>query len=86
MARNVPLALAINTEKARSELIIINVLLEVKEQVANQISLFSGIEFTVDRNKGLRSFSNYQTILLTLIKRLIILTILKKSLRFWFIS
>lgn len=30
LARNVPLALAINTEKARSELIIINILVEIK--------------------------------------------------------
>lgn len=59
LLRNVPLALAMNTEKARSELIIINVLLEVKEQVANQISLFSGVEFTVDRNKGLNGFCDY---------------------------
>jgi hypothetical protein len=59
LLRNVPLALAMNTEKARSELIIINVLLEIKEQVANQVSLFSGVEFTVDRNKGLNGFCDY---------------------------
>ncbi len=33
---NIPLALAINTEKARSELIIINILLEIKKLAMNQ--------------------------------------------------
>jgi len=46
LQRNVPLALSINTEKARSELIIINILLEIKETATNEISLFSGIDFT----------------------------------------
>lgn len=59
LTRNVPLALSINTEKARSELIIINILLEVKEQLANQISLFSGVDFTVDKDKGLNGFCDY---------------------------
>ncbi|NOQ34664.1 MAG: hypothetical protein GQ569_02065 [Methylococcaceae bacterium] len=38
LRRNLPLALAINTEKARSELVIINILLEVKELTNNTIS------------------------------------------------
>lgn len=59
LKRNVPLALAINTEKARSELIIINILLEVKTQLADQISLFSGIDFNVDKEKGLTGFCDY---------------------------
>jgi hypothetical protein len=59
LERNVPLALAINTEKARSELIIINILLEVKEQLGNRVSLFSGIDFTVDKDKGLNGFCDY---------------------------
>ncbi len=59
LKRNVPLALAINSEKARSELIIINILLEVKEQLHDKISLFSGIEFTVDKEKGLNGFCDY---------------------------
>lgn len=57
--RNVPLALAINTEKARSELIVINILLEVKEQLKEKISLFSGIDFNVDKDKGLTGFCDY---------------------------
>ena len=59
LERNVPLALAINTEKARSELIIINILLEVKEKLSEKISLFSGIDFNVDKEKGLTGFCDY---------------------------
>ncbi|GAK52620.1 hypothetical protein U14_03872 [Candidatus Moduliflexus flocculans] len=59
LKRNLPLALAINTEKARSELIIINILLELKEQLANNISLFSGIDFNVDKEKGLAGFCDF---------------------------
>lgn len=59
LKKNVPLALAINTEKARSELIIINILLEVKTQLVDQISLFSGIDFNVDKDQGLSGFCDY---------------------------
>ena len=59
LARNVQLALSINTEKARSELIIINILVEAKEMLADSISLFSGIDFTVDRERGLSGFCDY---------------------------
>lgn len=59
LKRNVPLALAINTEKARSELIIINILLEVKEKFQGKLSIFSGIDFNVDREKGLTGFCDY---------------------------
>ncbi len=38
----VPLATAINTEEARSELIIAQVLTEARRQTNHQISLFSG--------------------------------------------
>jgi hypothetical protein len=59
LKRNVPLALSINTEKARSELIIINILLEVKEKLSDKISLFSGIDFNVDKERGLNGFCDY---------------------------
>lgn len=59
LKRNLPLALAINTEKARSELVIINILLELKEQLTNSISLFSGIDFNVDKEKGLAGFCDF---------------------------
>ncbi len=59
LKRNVPLALAINTEKARSELIIINILLEIKDKFPDKISLFSGIDFNVDKEKGLTGFCDF---------------------------
>jgi hypothetical protein len=54
-----PLATAINTEKARSEFIIAPILAEVLRQVNYQISLFSGTEFDVDREKGLTGYCDY---------------------------
>jgi len=48
----VPLALAIDTEKARSELIVAPLLAKLKLGLAN-VSLFSGIEFNIDREQGL---------------------------------
>ncbi|MEM9538202.1 MAG: hypothetical protein AAGA60_01685 [Cyanobacteria bacterium P01_E01_bin.42] len=59
LKRNVPLALSINTEKARSELIIVNILLEVKDKLSGEIGLFSGIDFNVDRDRGLVGFCDY---------------------------
>jgi hypothetical protein len=50
---NIPLATAINTEKARGELVIFPVLLEVKRKINSQISIFSGKEFTVEPERGL---------------------------------
>lgn len=55
----VPLALAINTEKAKSELIVANLLVELKRHFPNQISFFSGIEFEVDRQQGLNGFCDF---------------------------
>jgi hypothetical protein len=54
LRQNVPLALAMGTEKASSELIIINVFLEIKKQL--NISFFSGVDFTVDKEKGLNGY------------------------------
>ena len=50
---NLPLALAINTEKARSELILAPIMVELKHHFNDQISLFSGTEFNVDLTSGL---------------------------------
>ncbi len=50
---NVPLALSSNTEKSRSEMIIAPILIELRKQLKLEISLFSGIDFTVDAEKGL---------------------------------
>jgi len=56
---NVPLALAINTEKARSELIISIVLIEVIKCLNNTISLFSGINLDIDKQKNLNGFCDF---------------------------
>jgi hypothetical protein len=55
----VPLALDISTEKARSEFIIAPVLAEVRRQLHNRISLFSGVEFNVDIEQGLRGVCDF---------------------------
>jgi hypothetical protein len=49
----VPLAISSNTEKSRSEMIIAPILIELRKQFNSEISLFSGIDFTVDPEKGL---------------------------------
>ncbi|MCB1190892.1 MAG: hypothetical protein H7A23_04220 [Leptospiraceae bacterium] len=59
LKENIPLARAINTEKARSELIIANILVEVRKIVNHKISLFSGIEFNVDKERGLNGFCDF---------------------------
>ncbi len=59
LAENIPLAVSINTEKARSELIIANILVEVRKQFNHKISLFSGIEFNVDKEKSLTGYCDF---------------------------
>ncbi len=54
-----PLATAINTEKARSELIISPVLVELRKVFDRRISLFSGIEFNVDKDQELNGFCDF---------------------------
>lgn len=54
-----PLATAINTEKARSEFLIAPVLAELRRQTNHKISLFSGTEFNVDPARGLSGFCDY---------------------------
>ncbi|WP_445637492.1 Type I restriction enzyme R protein N-terminal domain-containing protein [Nostoc sp. DSM 114161] len=53
------LALAINTEKARSEMIITPILLEVRRRANYPISLFSGTDFNVDVEKGLNGYCDF---------------------------
>lgn len=54
-----PLALEISTEKARSELIIMPVLIETRRQLQDRVSLFSGVEFNVDAESGLKGVCDY---------------------------
>ncbi len=59
LRENVPLALASNTEKSRSEMIIAPILVELRKQLNHQISLFSGIDFTVDATQGLNGVCDF---------------------------
>ena len=51
--RQLPLAAVATTEKAKSELIVSPMLVEVKVQAAGRVNLFSGVDFTVDPAAGL---------------------------------
>ncbi|MBL1199991.1 MAG: hypothetical protein RMY62_015305 [Nostoc sp. ZfuVER08] len=53
LQENIPLGLASNTGKSRSEMIIAPILIAIRKCLNNQISLFSGIDFTVDAPQGL---------------------------------
>ena len=53
LKRSVPLGLASNTQKSRAEMITAPILIELREQLHNRISLFSGIDFNVDSERGL---------------------------------
>jgi len=59
LRRYLPLSLNLNTEKARSELIIAPVLTEFKLLYRDKVSIFSGIEFNVDDAAGLRGRCDY---------------------------
>jgi hypothetical protein len=54
-----PLALAINTEKARSELVIAPLLAGLRAQLGHRFSVFSGIDFTVDSARGLAGYCDF---------------------------
>jgi hypothetical protein len=59
LGRYTNLASLIGTEKAKSEFLIAPILAEVRDQVGNQIGLFSGTEFSVDPEKGLQGFCDF---------------------------
>jgi hypothetical protein len=56
---NIRIASEINTEKARSEMIITPILLELRRMLDDKISLFSGKEFNVDLEKGLNGACDF---------------------------
>lgn len=56
---NVSLATAVNTEKARGELIIAPILLEIRRKFNFQIGFFSGSEFNFDIESGLSGYCDY---------------------------
>ena len=56
---NLPLALASNTEKSRSEMIIAPILIDLRKQFNKHIAVFSGINFTVDSSQGLNGICDF---------------------------
>ena len=59
LAETAPLGLAVGTEKARSEWIIAPLLAEVRRALHHEVSVFSGIDFTVDVELGLRGACDF---------------------------
>ncbi len=53
------LALAVNTEKAKSEFIIAPLLLELRRSLGDRFGLFSGIELAVDPGRGLNGVCDF---------------------------
>ena len=54
-----PLAQKAKSEKAKSELLVSPILVELLRLADNQIQLFSGEEFNVDRERGLNGFCDF---------------------------
>ena len=59
LAEAFPLASLLKSEKAKSELLISPVLLEVRKLLDRQVSLFSGEEFVVDTEAGLSGVCDF---------------------------
>jgi len=59
LSDNVSLAVSVNTEKARSELIIAPVLVEIRKIFDKKISFFSGIEMNIDKERDLVGFCDF---------------------------
>lgn len=59
LAKKVPLAVAIGTEKAKSEMIVADLLVELREHFEHSISLFSGIDFNVDTENDLTGVCDF---------------------------
>ena len=54
-----PLARAISTEKAKSELLVIPILVEIRKILLKKVSLFSGSLFNVDISLGLTGYVDF---------------------------
>jgi hypothetical protein len=54
-----PLALAVLTEKSRSALLITPMLVALRKLAKHQVSLFSGIDFSVDPGQGLNGVCDF---------------------------
>lgn len=59
LAKQTDVALRSGSEKARSEYLIAPILLEVHEQSRDHANLFSGVEFDVDKKRGLAGYCDF---------------------------
>ncbi len=59
LEETLPLAVALPSEKAKSELLISPILVEVRKYLKRQVSLFSGQDFTVDASVGLTGICDF---------------------------
>lgn len=59
LAKQTEVAMRSGSEKARSELLITPILMEVYEQSRDRANFFSGIEFDVDKKRGLTGFCDF---------------------------
>lgn len=59
LSKYTDVALRSGSEKARSELLIAPILVEVYERMLDRVNLFSGVEFKVDEAKGLSGFCDF---------------------------
>ncbi len=59
LSKNFAFAMKQGTEKARSEYIIAPVFAELYEQADERASIFSGVEFNVDKKQGLSGFCDF---------------------------
>ena len=54
-----PLAVLVNSEKARSEFVVAPILLELRRLLGGTFGLFSGVLFDVDASRGLTGFCDF---------------------------
>ncbi len=59
LKRHLPIVRGQGTEKARSEMIIAPLLVELREQTGHQIAVFSGVEMSADPAQGLYGFCDF---------------------------
>ena len=59
LERNLPFALTMGTEKAKSEMVVAQVLVELCLHFDNRVSLFSGIDFNVDAKQELTGVCDF---------------------------
>jgi len=59
LRETLPLALAVHTEKSRSELLIAPILVELRKRAKHQVSLFSGVDFSVEPAQGLNGVCDF---------------------------